>query len=299
MRLPRLPALAAAVLCAGAATSAGTGVGGATCEYWLAEESNAGGYSKLNLSGTGLQTNRTISVNGDDFGAGKTMPFPNGSLSHVPMGLDDYLSGFSRSFLLSLVRQRLVPRIVGGAATTNVLILDLEYPFPWVHPCEYGTLNDTTLAAVVNATRLRIQVPPLSAPYPLPPPCALTSSALRRPLPPAPCPVPGWLTDPLPRCAGDPRGDAARGRGSLLHRGLRRPHSPAGVPPRRGARAVQRAHPPRPRGLHGCEHHTGVSCISSWIRSFSDSHAGCLGGSQARRRSHRKSPSTPSTRALR
>ena len=49
-----------------------------------------------------------------------------------------------------------MPRIVGGAATTNVLILDLEYPFPWVHPCEYGTLNDTTLTAVVNATRLRI-----------------------------------------------------------------------------------------------------------------------------------------------
>ena len=174
MRLPRLPALAAAVLCAGAATSAGTGVGGATCEYWLAEESNAGGYSKLNLSGTGLQTNRTISVNGDDFGAGKTMPFPNGSLSHVPMGLDDYLSGFSRAFLLSLVRQRLVPRIVGGAATTNVLILDLEYPFPWVHPCEYGTLNDTTLAAVVNATRLRIQVPPTLRslpPVPSSPPC--------------------------------------------------------------------------------------------------------------------------------
>ena len=39
---------------------------------------------------------------------------------------------------------------MGGAATTNVLILDLEYPFPWVHPCEYGTLNDTLNAT--NAT---------------------------------------------------------------------------------------------------------------------------------------------------
>ena len=28
-------------------------------------------------------TPRTISVNGDDFGAGKTMPYPNGTLSHT------------------------------------------------------------------------------------------------------------------------------------------------------------------------------------------------------------------------
>ena len=33
-----------------------------------------------------------------------------------------------------------------------------RYPFPWVHPCEYGTLNDTVLGAVINATRTRIQV---------------------------------------------------------------------------------------------------------------------------------------------
>ena len=140
-----------------AAVDVSGGNGSATCEYWLAEESNVGGYSKYNLSGTGLQANRTISVNGDDFGAGKTMPYPNGTLSHVKMTLDDYLH-FNRTFIRSLVQQRMVPRMAGGAATTNVIILDLEYPFPWVHPCEYGTLNDTTLAAVVNATRLRVQV---------------------------------------------------------------------------------------------------------------------------------------------
>lgn len=47
------------------------------------------------------------------------------------------------------------PKIFGGTNSTNVIVLDLEYPFPWVHPCEYGTLNDTTLTAVVNATRTR------------------------------------------------------------------------------------------------------------------------------------------------
>jgi hypothetical protein len=97
-------------------------------------------------------------VNGDDFGAGKTLPYANGSLSHVKMTLDDYLYKFDRAFLRTLVAKRMVPRIAGGAATTNVIILDLEYPFPWVHPCEYGTLNASTLAAVVNATRLRVQV---------------------------------------------------------------------------------------------------------------------------------------------
>ena len=140
------------------AAAAAGGNGSATCEYWLAEESNVGGYSKYNLSGTGLQTNRTISVNGDDFGAGKTMPYPNGTLSHAKMTLDDYLYSFNRTWLRSLIAKRMVPRMADGALTTNVIILDLEYPFPWVHPCEYGTLNDTTLAAVVNATRLRVQV---------------------------------------------------------------------------------------------------------------------------------------------
>ena len=57
-----------------AALAAHGSAGTATCEYWLAEESNVGGYSRYNLSGTGLKTNRTISVNGDDFAAGKTMP---------------------------------------------------------------------------------------------------------------------------------------------------------------------------------------------------------------------------------
>eukprot|EP01047_Picozoa_sp_COSAG01_P022303 COSAG01_NODE_1319_length_10746_cov_23.542125_10_plen_370_part_00 len=130
------------------------------CQYWLCEESNAGGYSRLNLTGTGIQTHRTISINGDDFGAGKTMPYANGSLSHVPMTLAAFINDtlFSDAFLQRLVRKRLVPRIFGGTSTTNVLILDLEYPFPWVHPCEYGGLNDTALAAVVAATRRRVRV---------------------------------------------------------------------------------------------------------------------------------------------
>jgi hypothetical protein len=131
--------------------------GGMPCEYWLCEESATGPYSKLNVSILGLQTNRTISVNANTFGAGKTMPFPNGSLSKVPLTLRDYLA-FTRPQLKSIMTLRLLPKVLGGAATTNVVILDLEYPFQYVHPCQWGQLNASTLAAVVNATRLRIQV---------------------------------------------------------------------------------------------------------------------------------------------
>ena len=76
------------------------------------------------------------------------------------MGLKDYTNStyFTQQVLTDIITKRMVPRIDGGAKSTNVIVLDLEYPFPWVHPCEYGTLNDTTLAAVVNATRARITV---------------------------------------------------------------------------------------------------------------------------------------------
>jgi hypothetical protein len=127
------------------------------CEYWLCEESATGPYSKLNVSALGLKANATISMNANTFGAGKTMPFPNGTLSKVPLTLRDFLE-FNRSALKRIMTQRMLPKVVGGAATTNVVILDLEYPFQYVHPCQWGTLNASTLAAVVNATRLRIQV---------------------------------------------------------------------------------------------------------------------------------------------
>jgi hypothetical protein len=55
-------ALALLLLPPAAAAAASVTFGNATCEYWLAEESNVGGYSKYNLSGTGLKANRTISV---------------------------------------------------------------------------------------------------------------------------------------------------------------------------------------------------------------------------------------------
>jgi hypothetical protein len=55
-------ALALLLLLPADAAAASVTFGNATCEYWLAEESNVGGYSKYNLSGTGLKANRTISV---------------------------------------------------------------------------------------------------------------------------------------------------------------------------------------------------------------------------------------------
>ena len=68
------------------------------CEYWLCEESATGPYSRLNVSSLGLQTNRTIAVNANTFGAGKTMPFANGSMSKVPLTLHDFLA-FDRACL--------------------------------------------------------------------------------------------------------------------------------------------------------------------------------------------------------
>eukprot|EP01047_Picozoa_sp_COSAG01_P106036 COSAG01_NODE_35186_length_535_cov_3.261468_2_plen_49_part_01 len=49
------------------------------------------------------------------------MPYANGSLSHVPMTLADFINDtlFSDAFLQRLVRKRLVPRIFGGTSTTN------------------------------------------------------------------------------------------------------------------------------------------------------------------------------------
>ena len=55
------------------------------------------------------------------------MPYPNGTLSHVPMGLSDYLNStfFTPALLRSLVELRMVPKIDGGVNTTNVIALDL------------------------------------------------------------------------------------------------------------------------------------------------------------------------------
>ena len=60
------------------------------------------------------------------------MPFPNGTLSRVPLTLQDYLA-FNRSELKNIMTLRLLPNVLGGAATTNVVILDLEYPFQSWH----------------------------------------------------------------------------------------------------------------------------------------------------------------------
>ena len=72
------------------------------------------------------------------------------------MTLQQYLA-MDRSQISNVMRQRLLPKVRGGAATTDIVILDIESP-KGVHPREYGELNDTLLAAVVRATRLRLQV---------------------------------------------------------------------------------------------------------------------------------------------
>jgi len=50
-------------------------------------------------------------------------------LSKIPLTLHDYLA-FNRSALKNIMTLRMLPKVAGGAATTNVVILDLE--------CEQG-----------------------------------------------------------------------------------------------------------------------------------------------------------------
>ena len=133
--------LLATVLRLGAAAVA---VAGLPCEYWLVEESDAGDYSKLDVAALGFQTNRSVCANADDAAAGKGV------------SLQQFLA-FSRPEIKRSMAARLLPKVRGGAAATGLVILDIESP-PSVHPRRYGELNATTLAAVVKATLLRLQV---------------------------------------------------------------------------------------------------------------------------------------------
>jgi hypothetical protein len=112
--------------------------------YWLVEESDAGDYSDLPVANLGLHTNRSICTNADDSLAGKAV------------SLDRYFSA-TRAEVEQAMREHLLPRVRGGASTTQLIIQDLESP-KGIHPRHYGELNDTQLAKVVQATKLRIQV---------------------------------------------------------------------------------------------------------------------------------------------
>ena len=120
-------------------------LGSIPCDgYWLVEESDAGDYSKLNVSSLGFQTNRSVCTNADDSLAGKSVT------------LAEYLEA-KHSDVTKSIKENLLPHVRGGAATMDLVIQDLESP-KGIHPRLYGELNDTQLAKVVQATRLRIQV---------------------------------------------------------------------------------------------------------------------------------------------
>ena len=109
--------------------------------YWLVEGSDAGDYSNLPVAKLGLQTNRSVCTNADDSLAGKAV------------SLDRYFSA-TRAEVEQAMREHLLPRVRGGASTTQLIIQDLESP-KGIHPRLYGELNATQLAKVVQATKLR------------------------------------------------------------------------------------------------------------------------------------------------
>ena len=118
---------------------------GIPCDgYWLVEESDAGDYSALDVRPLGFHTNRSVCTNADDSLAGKAV-----SLAH-------FLNA-SHAAVITAMNKSLLPHVRGGAATRDLVIQDLESP-EGIHPRKYGDLNDTQLAAVVKATKLRLQV---------------------------------------------------------------------------------------------------------------------------------------------
>jgi hypothetical protein len=58
------------------------------------------------------------------------------------------------AFVRAAVAKHVLPLVRGGAATTDLLMLDIEHPFQLG---QLELLDDATLAAAVNATRLRVQ----------------------------------------------------------------------------------------------------------------------------------------------
>ena len=112
--------------------------------YWLVEESDSGDYSALDVAALGFQTNRSVCTNADNSLAGKAV------------SLERYLNASHAQVTLAM-QTHLLPKVRSGAATTQLVIQDLESP-KGIHPRHYGELNATQLARVVTATKLRLQV---------------------------------------------------------------------------------------------------------------------------------------------
>ena len=115
-------------------------VAGTTCDFRATEETR---YTAFNLTSLGINTKgRSICANG----------YFSGSTGH-PQTLSDFL-GQSEEYVRTQTL-KLVPALAGGAETTDLIVLDIEYPVQYNDLWQYP---DSLLASVVAAVRMRVQV---------------------------------------------------------------------------------------------------------------------------------------------
>ena len=103
-----------------------------TCDWRLAQSTQ---YSHWNLSALGISTGASININGEHLGSDKDTT------------LTQFLAQ-TESEIRGQVQREVVPAVKDGAATTNMLIVDIEHPLE-ARPDTWWQLNQTTLHLVV------------------------------------------------------------------------------------------------------------------------------------------------------
>jgi len=112
-----------------------------TCDFRLSESTRYSAWGP-ELSHLGVSTNTSININGEHLGSGKDVT------------LEAFLAQDAAT-VREMVRASVLPVVLGGARTTNLLVIDIEAP---ARPDGLYALNETALRRVVTALRLRIAV---------------------------------------------------------------------------------------------------------------------------------------------
>jgi hypothetical protein len=113
-----------------------------TCDFRLAESTQYSNWSSQ-LGALGVTTNTAININGEHLGSGNTV------------SLAAFLAQTATQ-VRAMVRAQVLPIVLGGVNSTNLLVIDVENP---ARPDALWSFhNSTLLQRVVRALRLRIAV---------------------------------------------------------------------------------------------------------------------------------------------